>query len=329
MDWRIVVAIATCGVLAATSIYLQKGIKDATAMRRLAYGLFPLSQLLTVVILFGWIIMLDLPDWMFFLAAGVTIACCPIDIVLFKKLQQVQDREFAEARVRMLAEQLEIQKRYNTQLQEDMAKVEDIRRNAEREFKRAAQLIAQDDVCAVSGLFRSMQDAVGDQRFRYCANSTIDVIVSIKHADCISAGIDADFALDVPYEVPSISDVELCAVFSNLLDNALEAAKRFSEEGKGNNAFVEMTSTVKGNILVVATKNSMSNAQGSVQMATRVKREKRSAQKKRFKSIEDHGWGLSIVEEIVARHGGTLVTNAENGVFQASALLVLDEAMAA
>lgn len=329
VDWRLAAAIVACALLAGTTIFLQRGMKGASPLRRLSYALFPLSQLVTVMVLFAWVITLGLPDWMLLLALGVTVACCPIDIILFKRLQLAQDREFAEARVRMLADQLEVQTRYNAQLEEDAAKIEQVRTDAKQQFKRAVQLLAQDEPRDLPDLFKGVHCALGEEAIRYCANPVVDVIADIKRADCVSAGVDAVFALEVPHQLPSISNVELCAVFSNLLDNALEAAKRSEGESAGTPPFVEMTATVQGNTLAVSTANSMPREQGRSQDEKGMTKSKQTGGRRLFRSIEDHGWGLSIVEEISVRHGGALVTSAENGIFHASALLVFDDSTAA
>lgn len=229
----------------------------------------------------------------------------------------------------MLADQLEVQTRYNAQLEEDAAKIEQVRTDAKQQFQRAVKLLAQDEPRDLPDLFKDIHCTLGEEAIRHCANPVVDVIADIKRADCVSAGVDAIFALEVPHQLPSISNVELCAVFSNLLDNALEAAKRSGGGLAGTPPFVEMTATVQGNTLAVSTANSMPKEQGRTQGEKGMTKSKQTGGRRLFRSIEDHGWGLSIVEEIAVRHGGALVTSAENGVFHASALLVFDDSTAA
>lgn len=310
------------GALVITAIALQRGLSGAGFLRRAAYAMFPGSQLLTAAVLFAWIIALDLSASMTILATVVVLACCPIDALLFRKLRQAQDKEFSEARVEMLAEQLEIQKRYNAKLEEDAKNIERVRINAQRELERASQLLESSDGDSALAALSGVQEVMGEAAYRYCDNPIIDVIVDVKRTECLQAGVRAEFALEVPRRTPSIPDVELCAVFSNLIDNALEAARGSSECSSCAQPFLVVASEVHGNMLIISTHNSIADA-SSVQGET-INKEKASKDRAGFKSIEDHGWDLSIVEEIAARHGGALTTQIDGDAFHASVILLLD-----
>lgn len=320
MDWRMLAAIVGVGSLLITTIVLQRSTKDLSLSQRIAYAMFPGSQLLTAVILYEWIITLELSGSMTLLVTVIVSACCPIDVLLFPKLKEAQDKEFAETRVRMLAEQLEVQERYNDRLAEDAKNIDRIRSNAKREFERAAALLSENGAQDARSVLAGVREMMGTTMYRFCKNAIIDVIADVKHADCEDAGVRAEFSLDVPRYTPAIPDVELCAVFSNLLDNASEAAKASAEDASIEDPFVVMVSEVHGNILSISVRNSMPKD------AEVVAKRARNSKPLSFKSIEDHGWGLSIVEEIVLRHGGALTTKAEGGVFQTSVILLFEEA---
>lgn len=317
MDWALVVGIVSCAALIITAAFLQRGLKGASPLQRVAYALFPASQLLAAIVLYHWIIVLELSEGMTALVTIVVLACCPIDIVLFRNLRQAQEREFSEARLRMLTEQLEVQEQYHARLEEDMGNIDRIRANAEREFQRASELLAEGSTAEACSALADAGSALGTGTLRFCDNPIIDVIADVKYADCQNEGIDAVFALEVPRRTPAIPEVELCAVFSNLIDNALDAAKALRTSEAVDGPFVEVSSEVRGNVLAVTTRNSAS-AESLHAL------EERSKARKRFKSVEDRGWGLSIVEEIAARHGGALTTSVENGMFHACAILVLE-----
>ncbi len=317
MDWVLIVGVASCAALVITAVFLQRGLKGASPLQRAAHALFPASQLLAAIVLYYWIIALELSDGMAALVTVVVLACCPIDIVLFKNLKQAQEREFSEARLHMLTVQLEVQEQYHARLEEDMNNIDRIRANAEREFQRASELLAKGSTADACAALADTGSALGSGMLRFCDNPIIDVIADVKHADCCDSGIQAEFALEVPRKMPSIPDVELCAVFANLIDNALDAAKAARAPGGVPEPFVEVRSEVRGNMLAVSTRNSV------VDQAVNAGASRNRA-RKQFKSVEDHGWGLSIVEEIAARHGGVLTTRIEDGVFCASAILALD-----
>lgn len=320
MDWRMIAAVVACTTLVATSMLVQREMGLTGVLQRLAYAMFPASQLLTAVVLFMWIIQLGLSNKLLVLVCIAAIACCPVDIALFRKLKQAQDRKFAEIRVNLLSEQLRMQELYNAKLKNEMTNICRIRIDAEQEFAKAAELVARDPSWDIDKAFEGVQAAMGAVTLRYCENPVVDVIVDAKHAECVEAEVDMSLSLDVPRYTPSIPDVELCAVFANLLDNALEAAKRSSESGLAV-PFVELVSKVQGNTLTVSTKNSVPEDFLHDEVAKWGKKPKAH---KSFRGIDEHGWGLTIVEDIVARHGGALVTSVDGNTFNTSAMLVYE-----
>ena len=243
-------------------------------------------------------------------------------MLLFRNLKSVQDKASSELRMETLASQLEAQRRYNSKMQQDMKRIKTIHRTADREFQEASRLLKEKEGPHDDALFADMRATLDNVTLRFCEHPAIDVLAAVKHDECTAAGIDTSFAINVPRNVSRISDVELCAVFANLLDNALEAAKR-SAENKCAKPFVEMTSEMRGNMLVVSTRNSMpSNTSCTSSKDARMQNPRR---RPIFRSIEEHGWGLSIVEGIASRHSGTLVTSVEKDVFSAAAMFVCED----
>lgn len=311
-------ATSTCSF----SCYKELGKRSSSLPQRIIYALFPLSQLLAIVTISYWAAGSSCPAWIPMLIIVLALACIPVDVLLFRNLKRVQDKARSELRMKTLADQLEAQRQYNLKMQQDMERIETIHRTANHEFQKASKLLEEKGGPRGDALFTDMRTALDNVTLRFCEHPAIDVLAAVKHDECTAAGIDASFAISVPCSVPLISDVELCAVFANLLDNALEAAKR-STENECSKPFVEMTSEMRGNMLVVSTRNSMPpntsciSSEGAYMQSPR----KRPA----FRGIEDHGWGLSIVEGIASRHSGTLVTSIEKDVFSAAAMFVCED----
>lgn len=326
VNGRMIAAALCCVALVVTTVLLQRDVRDAPSLHRVAYVLFPGSQILMVIVLFSWIIRFNLDASMFMLVCAITVICCPVDILLFRKLKQAQDKDLAEVRVQLLSEQLQIQARSNAQLRDDMVNIDRIRKDARSEFKRASELLASNEPCDVTLLFHGVQAVLASTPLRHCAHPVIDAVANVKYKECMAAGIEPVFALEVPDETPSIPDVEICAVFCNLLDNALAAAKRANECDSLAQPFVKVASSVHGNVLTIKMQNSMP---GSLHFVGSVEQGDPQSMQGRFRRIQDHGWGLPIVEEIVGRHNGALVTNADHGVFTACATLTFKEAKAA
>lgn len=59
---------------------------------------------------------------------------------------------------------------------------------------------------------------------RFCDNETANVVISCKAAAMEQLGIQADFAVSLPRDLP-VADTDLAALLGNALDNAMESAQ--------------------------------------------------------------------------------------------------------
>lgn len=255
-----------------------------------------------------------IPTPMILFVVLVILACVPVDIVLLKKMEQARNYRVSEFEALLLTEQMERQAQYNLKLKKDMAKIGRIRDEAAKELKRVSELPGMTSRSTDDNQKGIIPSAIR----RFCDNSAVDVLMNIKFDDCLASGISPDFKLEIPRVVSSVSDMELCVVLSNLVDNALNAARKVGKEQRAAQPFVKVSSRMRGNVLTISTQNSAHEDS----LLRRLRRAKPS-ESKTFRSIEDHGWGLAIVEEIASRHGGVLITDKSDGVFTSSVVLLV------
>lgn len=138
-------------------------------------------------------------------------------------------------------------------------------------------------------------------RSSYCANKIADAILVLKAGACGKAGVDFSFEGAVPDEL-AVDELELCSVFSNLLDNAMNAASELSDaENGGECPHVSVSSTLRGAYLIVKVANSCASPTNSDDIAAR----KVAWCRKDANPVREHGWGLEIVGDICARYEGT------------------------
>lgn len=111
---------------------------------------------------------------------------------------------------------------------------------------------------------------------------------------------------DVPARV-AIDDVDLCALFSNMLDNGINGAVK--AEGR---RFVRLDASVRGAMLVVRVANSCRPRSGE----SSVKLGKRGRQGRR--TVDSHGWGLDILGALAERYNGSFESAAKGDQWVAS-----------
>lgn len=138
-------------------------------------------------------------------------------------------------------------------------------------------------------------------------NVSTDAILSAKVAQAKLLEISVTIKANIP-DTLTISDVELGIVFGNLLDNAIEACRNSPGE-----KFIRIYIGVKGKMLYF----SMLNSAG----------EKQYKQGRLFQTKKPglHGFGLIRTEDIIAKHGGWIKYNSEDGAFTTEFLVPVIE----
>lgn len=108
-----------------------------------------------------------------------------------------------------------------------------------------------------------------------------------------------------------ISEFDLCIIFGNLLDNALEACERMSGEGR----FIHVQAGMAKTYFLLEIKNSTDS---TVSFDATEKRKAGMTQK--GNTIE-HGIGLQNVSDVVDQYNGSMNIEVEDGIFTVAILL--------
>ena len=135
-------------------------------------------------------------------------------------------------------------------------------------------------------------------------NTMVDAILNSKISLMNTKNIRVDATARVPASL-NVSDIDLCVIIGNLLDNAMEACERLPEEER----FVRIYISVKGTHLYMSFTNAAGKKQtkiGNIFASTKG---------------ENHGFGLSRVDALVAHYGGYLTRASEDGGYTTEVIL--------
>lgn len=142
-----------------------------------------------------------------------------------------------------------------------------------------------------------------------CGNSTVSSIMNLELSKAKVYGVPLRYRLVVPSSLP-ISDVSLCSLLTNVIDNAIEAAKLTPEE----TAFVDVSLVYnQGNLLRFVVKNSTLKSGEDLHPSTLLSTKKE----------QGHGYGTKIVKRIAETYHGQVTYSISSGVFTADVLLSL------
>ncbi len=214
-------------------------------------------------------------------------------VVLLSSILVLADYE-TKAQAAALAEMREV---YYQGLQREQTQVRTLRHDLRNHLTAVSGLLEQDET---EKAYRYIQELTDSQALhgsqRMCENEIVNVVVSSKCKEMEQCGIAADIKINLPPVLP-MADTDLCALFGNALDNAVEAARMSGEKR------VSVRCKVEKSLFMLRVENS---ADGEVynDLST-TKKDKKL-----------HGLGLAGMREIVSRYGGVLEAGAKDRKFE-------------
>ena len=210
---------------------------------------------------------------------------------LVRVVRQAQEVDAARMRVHVAQEMVEARVWYGERVAQELARARELEHEL-REGLRTAR-----DALAAGGPVGPMPEVASFSGGTHlCENRALDTLVALKARECEEAGIELACTLDVPEEV-ALSDLELCSIFSNVLDNAIAAAREVPEGERR----VQVAAAVRAGMLVVEARNTCAPDAAPRAAARGV--------------ADEHGWGLRILSELARSHGGKLEARREGGEF--------------
>lgn len=141
-----------------------------------------------------------------------------------------------------------------------------------------------------------------------CGNHALNVIFNMEMAKATNAGVRLDVKASPPHELP-FRELELCKLYTNLIDNAIEACVR----EKAEQPEVKVLVTAMGDYLFTRISNPTKRTAVHRRTGDTDKAEKRL-----------HGKGRVIVKGIVKAYNGRIKERIEDGVYITEFMLDLN-----
>ena len=314
------IALVFAGVIAlgfvATQVMVWLGMRDMPIKRRLANMLYPTSQLFLLLFAIGGSCLFSLSTMFIVLAGLFGLAGVIYDIDLFKVLIVSERKDMAIARSHQLEQQLAAQERRAEELTQEIVRARTIQKAMFDQLRQLKRHLADNEPQEARDLIAQVTQSLSPHEVHLCDNPAVDALLASKASQCAELGVPFATNVVVPVQT-SIPDAELCAVFSNLIDNAMNASKELVEgeqacaDKNAQEPFIEVDALIAAGYLSVRVRN-----------ACLEHRSRPHHTHKQPHSINDmHGWGKSIVALIAHRHNGSYTCVAENGVHLARVTL--------
>ena len=313
------------------AVLVAMTVKAAILCRRLARTsprymlpcmLFPASQVVCVAGIATSTMLLHLEPATLFLALTLGVACIPLDSLLFTALGKAEYADALREKARLLKAQIAAERMGARGLVSVENEARDIRRKIAEQLHELDAQLSRGEVASSGQRVDEIIVLASRKSLRVCDHVALDALMSLKMRGFEAKGVNMECSLKVPAEL-SISNSELCALVSNMLDNALNACEDV-DRGK---RFVVFRASVKGSYLVLDMRNSKSASEGGEgrEMTRRgiLDRIRFAEEQTSGGSLAEHGWGLSVIDTIVQRYDGAVSLERSKAGFRMSVMVDL------
>ncbi len=162
----------------------------------------------------------------------------------------------------------------------------------------------------IDGYLKNMEDIALDAGGDMTGNKAVDALLHQKRKRAEEKNIQWECDVLMPKEC-CINEFDLCVLFGNILDNALEACGRVQgDEG----CFINIQAKAVKKCFLIEVKNSMDRGETFTEGFTNKG------------DSQEHGIGLLNVGDVVHGYNGVMNVEAKNGIFVMSILLPFPDA---
>lgn len=248
------------------------------------------------------------PPWMYLFAlAGDGAGMILILYILGKSLRQGSHSAAVAGSARIIDQQLALLRAQYAVMAENAAVTRDTREKLRSHLKELRALAEAGQLEAITSSLENYAAAIPLPNLEHCDNGAANAILHHYAMGAKDAGIPFQIEAAIPAQIGQVSDVDLCVVISNCLENAMEACEEVPPEAR----HIHFRAKLQGDYLVMTIDNSYA---GSVRKA-----------KGRLQSTKHEGEGIGTlsVHHVAERYGGRAAFDVCNEVFQASVVLNL------
>lgn len=139
---------------------------------------------------------------------------------------------------------------------------------------------------------------------KYCSNYTVNLILSSYIAKAKNEQITVETQINLP-EKNAVSDMDLCVIFANALENAINACKDIQDS---NDRIIKIVSKINNNKLYIQITNSFD---GTIMFVDDIP----------ISTVENHGLGTKSIAAVAQKYSGMYSFTAEDRVFKTSIIL--------
>lgn len=299
-------------VILTMDLSVDKTMRYRMRIRTLPFYLFlPLYQLILLVLYVKNY--QEINRIMIYTGTLILILNIFINFVLMFSLDKLIEKIEIEEKLIALYTQRQVEYDYCQQANKNMEDIEKLKQYYFSQYQAIRDMLEENpDNPEINTFIHFSQEQVSRNPFpRFCEEEVVNAVLTLKKQMAEAEQIHMSISVLLP-KIISVSALDLCSLFCNLLDNAIEACQRNTAI---SGYIMVKADIVRGGYLVIKTENPC---------------EKLSVRDNRFfrtskENASEHGYGLKLVEQIAEKYHGQVSVKQEQTRFIVSVLLNLKE----
>lgn len=203
---------------------------------------------------------------------------------------------------------LTLQKAYYEELEQNQIQLRKFRHDMRNHLSVIRSFFDTGNTGEAAQYFDQLEIQMEAHNRTFCKNSIVNAVLNAKYNLAAEHGIDCFFHIDLQ-NLLSIDDISLCSLFSNTLDNAIEACQKIPDPALRHIS-----------LKARSTKDGWFSYEISNSKCNPVREQKGKILSDKADS-SSHGMGLSNVREIVEKYGGTFAVSHTESSFTVTVLI--------
>ena len=218
-------------------------------------------------------------------------------ILLAFTFRRIQHGAEAEIQARRMEESLTYQISYYDQIYDHIGNVRIIKEDMQRQLQNALNLMENEHTDSSKQQIKDALQFIDLVSYsRYTGNAVADAVLSAKRTKCQTEGIPLEVEGQLPDDL-HIRGIDICSLFSNILDNAIQSCERLPK-GTG---WIHLRVLYQHPLLRIICENPVKETLSQY-----------PAENIRY----EHGWGLSILRGVAENYRGSMEISQNSNVIQ-------------
>ncbi|CEO35584.1 two-component sensor histidine kinase [[Clostridium] sordellii] len=236
-------------------------------------------------------------------AYPIAIACIVTSLSMIFLIEYI----VKSVKNRLENQNLKLEYSYYRELEENQKNVRKLNHDMNNHLSVIYSFLEYDNLEGAKEYFNELSGKFNVSNRVFCKNSIVNAVINSKYNLAIKNQIDCFFNIDID-EILPLEDIDICSIFSNTLDNAIEASlklddiskRKISLKARCDKGYFSFSICNNYNGIIKFNKGKYSSTKSDSSM---------------------HGFGLENVSEIVNKYSGTLDINYSEFEFNILAII--------